>query len=514
MVTLICSHRKVLWEFLYINIIFTHNNSGQERGKTMEKMQIIPDLKQNIAKIKEISGNSSDILINEFITGGIHCALLCCEGMLSTSVITELVLDPITDIAPKKDVRELFRHIQDNLLLSTDRPTAEDYTTLFRLLHSGFAVLIGDKIGTALAFGVQGYSTRGIQEPSGEGNIMGAHEGFTETVRTNMSQIRRRLKTPQLVMELFIKGNKSKTDLCLCYMKDRVPGELMKKIRSSLDRIDLETILSTGYIRPFVESNRFELFSSTGTTERPDVLCSKLIEGRVALLVDGVPFAIVIPKLFCESFQTLDDYAFKPYYSTFIRWIKYGAFVISVLLPAVYAAIVMYHPELLNSTLLMLLVESEKKAPLSIITEVMGVLLMYEIIREAGIRLPKSVGGAVSIVSGLIIGDAAVNSGLISTPLLTITALAVISGFVVPELNPPTTVLRFAFLAAGGLFGLFGISLLACAVLVNICATEDYGFPYTAPLSPFVKNGMEDTAVRSGIKKMQSRGFTVEEYHE
>ncbi len=480
----------------------------------MDKMQIIPDLKQNIEKIKELSGNSSDILVNEFITGGINCALLCCEGMVSTSVITELVLEPVTNIPQQRNVRELFQYIQEDLLLSIDRPTAEDYTSMFRLLHSGFAVLLGDGTGKALAFGVQGYATRGIQEPAGEGNIMGSHEGFAETVRTNMSLLRRRLKTPQLVMELFVKGEKSKTDLCLCYMKDRVPEELMKKIRSSLDHIRLETILSTGYIRPFVESDRFELFSSTGTTERPDVLCSKLIEGRVALLVDGVPFAIVIPKLFCESFQTLDDYAFKPYYATFIRWIKYGAFVISVLLPAVYAAIVMYHPELLNSTLLMLLVESEKKAPLSIITEVMGVLLMYEVIREAGIRLPKPVGGAVSIVSGLIIGDAAVNSGLISTPLLTITALAVISGFVVPELNPPVTILRFAFLAAGGFLGLFGISLLACAVLINICATEDYGFPYTAPLSPFVKNGMEDTAVRSGIRKMQSRGFTVEEYHE
>lgn len=499
---------------MHIHPKSTHNNPEKERGSFMEKLQIIPDLKQNIAKIKELSGGSSDILINEFTTGSVNCALICCEGMVSTSVITELILEPITDIPPQKDTRELFRHIQKFMLLSTDRTTAEDYPTLFRLLHSGFAVLIGENSGTALAFGVQGYSTRGIQDPSGEGNIMGAHEGFTETVRTNMSQIRRRLKTPELVMELFVKGKKSKTDLCLCYMKDRVPEELMKKIRSSLDRIKLETILSTGYIRPFVESNRFEIFNSTGTTERPDVLCSKLIEGRVAILVDGVPFAIVIPKLFCESFQTLDDYAFKPYYSTFIRWIKYGAFVLSVLLPAVYAAIVMYHPELLNSTLLMLLVESEKKAPLSIITEVIGVLVMYEIIREAGVRLPKPVGGAVSIVSGLIIGDAAVNSGLISTPLLTITALAVISGFVVPELNAPTTVLRFAFLAAGGIFGLFGISLLACAVLINICATEDYGFPYTAPISPFVKDGMEDTAVRSGIKKMQSRGFTVEEYHE
>ena len=297
-------------------------------------------------------------------------------------------------------------------------------------------------------------------------------------------------------------------------MKDRVPKRLMQDIRRSLGQIKLESILSTGYIRPFVESRRFELFSSTGTTERPDVLCSKLIEGRVALLVDGVPFAIVIPKLFCESFQTLDDYAFKPYYATFTRWIKYAALIISVMLPAVYAAIVMYHPELLNSTMLMLLVEAEKKAPLSIVTESVGVLLMYQIIREAGVRLPKAVGGAVSIVSGLIIGDAAVNSGLISTPLLTVTAIAVISGFVIPELDPTVTILRFAFLAAGGLLGFFGIALLASAVLVNICATEDYGFPYTAPISPLSGRGMGDALIRQSFRTMQSRDFTVEEYHE
>jgi spore germination protein KA len=174
----------------------------------------------------------------------------------------------------------------------------------------------------------------------------------------------------------------------------------------------------------------------------------------------------------------------------------------------------MYHPELLNSTLFMLLVEAEKKAPLSIVTESLFALLMYEMIREAGVWLPKPTGGAVSIISGLIIGDAAVNSGLVSTPLLTMTALAVLGGLVVPELEPQITVLRLGFLIAGGVLGLFGISLLACAVLVNICATEDYGFPYTAPISPFRARGMGDTAVRNGIKKLQSRGFTVEEYHE
>lgn len=476
--------------------------------------RIISELKENIELIKQISGGSSDILVNEFNTGGIKCALLCCEGMMSSQTANEMVWSPITEIPNQQNPAGLFSYIMKYKLLSSDRPEVEDYDTLFRLVYSGFAVLVADGINKALAFGVQGYASRGIQEPSGEGNILGSHEGFVETVRTNMSMLRRRLKTPDFVMQLIKKGTKSNTDICICYMKDRVPQKLLDRISKSLDEIQLESILSTGYIRPFVEKKKFELFSSTGLTERPDVLCSKLIEGRVAILIDGVPYAIVIPRLFCESFHTLDDYAHKPYYTVFIRWLKYGAFVVSVLLPAVYVAIVMYHPELLNSTLLLLLVEEEKNAPLSIITESFLVLIMYEIIREAGVRLPKPVGGAVSIISGLIIGDAAVKSGLVSTPLLTMTALAVLAGLVVPDLNPQITVLRFAFLTSGGIMGLFGISILACAVLTNICGTEDYGFPFTAPVSPFSVKGMGDTVIRQGFRKMQNRGFTVEEYHE
>lgn len=475
---------------------------------------IKPNLAENIKEIKRISGGSSDVLVNEFVTGGVNCALLCCEGMLSTTIITQLILLPITKIEPQKNSHELFHHIQNYMLLSVDRNKVNEYGMLFRFLNSGFAVLIAEGINEALVFGVQGFVMRGVQEPSGEANIMGSHDGFVEVIRMNMSLIRRRMKSPSLVMELFVKGQKTQTDMCLCYMQDRVPKRLLRQIKDSLDKIDLESILSTGYVRPFLERRRFELFNSTGTTERPDVLCSKLIEGRVAILIDGVPFAVIVPRLFCESFQTLDDYSFKPYYATLIRLIKYAGFIIAVLLPAVYTAVAMYHPELLNSTLLMLLVESEKKAPMSIVTETIGVLFMYEIIREAGLRLPKAVGGAVSIVAGLIIGDSAVQSGLISTPLLTMAAISIISGFVIPELNPAITILRFCFVIAGGLLGLFGISLLSCAVLVNICSTEDYGFPFTAPISPFKKNGMRDTFIRTGFRKMQSGGFTVEEYHE
>lgn len=484
------------------------------RPQELSHIKLTSDIDRNIAMIRNISGNTADLLVNRFTAGGVKCALLCCEGMVSTSVITELVLEPITALPDLGTADDLLSHINDKLLLSLDRPEVTEMDSLFRLMNSGFAVLIASGTSHALAFGVQGFPARSIQEPSGESNIMGAHEGFVEAVHANMSLIRRRLKSPELVMEIVTKGDVSRTDLCLCYLRDRVPKKLLSEIRRSLGRIRLESILSTGYILPFLESGGLRIFSSAGTTERPDVLCSKLIEGRVAILIDGVPFAVVVPRLFCESFQTLDDYAFKPVYVTLIRWLKYAAFLIAVLLPAVYTAVVVYHPELLNSTLLMLLVEAEKQAPLSIVTEISGVLLMYEIIREAGLRLPKPVGGAVSIVSGLIIGDAAVSSGLVSTPLLTMTALTVICGFVVPELNPQVTVLRFAFLIAGSVLGLFGISLLACAVLINICATEDFGFPYTAPLSPFRLSGMQDTATRVDIPTMQDRGFTVEEYYE
>ncbi len=471
-------------------------------------------LEEILADIRHICGNSSDILINRITVGGISCAVLTCEGMCSAAIMTELIIEPLTAVPAQADSSVLFQYIQNYLLLSLDRPVIRNYADLFRLLYSGFAVLAAEGQNFALAYGVQGYAARSISEPSGEANLFGARDGLTETVRTNMSLLRRRMKTPLLKFELSTAGNLSQTDLCLCYMTDRVPPQMLRQIRKELRAVDLDTVLSSGYLQPFLEKCRGSLFDSVSLSQRPDVLCSKLLEGRVVLLIDGTPFALVIPKLFIENFQTLDDYNHKPYYAAFSRWVKYGAFLIAVLLPALYIAVSMHHPELLNSTLILILTDAEQKAPLSLPTETIFVLLMYEIIREAGLRLPKSVGGAVSIVSGLIIGDAAVSSGLISTPMLTMTAISVIAGFVTPDLNAPITVTRLLFIIAGGLWGLFGIGLLGMIVLYNLCATETFGFPVTAPLAPFYRRAMRDVATRVNFHRMQYGNFTVEEYHE
>ena len=352
-----------------------------------------------------------------------------------------------------------------------------------------------------------------MPDPTSEADLLGAHERFSEQITDSIDLLHRRLKTPLLRTEHRQIGSLSHTQVVLCYLSDRVPDALLQEVRTALERAELETVLSPGYLQPFLEQSE-TLFDTVSTTERPDVLAAKLLEGRIAVMIDGSPFVLVVPKLLVESFQTLDDYSFKPWYATVIRWVKYFAVLLSTLLPALYVAVSVHHPELLNRTLLLLLTKAEADEPLSLPAEALGVLLMYEILREAGLRLPKVVGGAVSIVGGLIIGDAAVNSGLVSTPMLTITAISVTAGFIVPDLNPALTVLRPVFIVIGGLWGLYGISLGCILLLFDLCRTETFGFPLTAPLLPFTPRAMRDVVTRQGFRKMQHGSFRVEELQE
>ena len=481
--------------------------------QSYETLPLPASLEEQMAYLRHIAGNSADLLLDPVTVGGIHCAVAACEGMVSSTVLGQNLISPLMQLPAMPDSDALTDHIRTNMLLSLDRPVVRDLGTLFRLLHSGFAVLLIDGQILALGFGMQGFEKRSVSEPSGEANIMGAHEGFIESLRPNLSLLRRRMKTPLLRYEMHSMGSLSHTDVAICWLDDRVPPDLLRSIRKALSSAELETVITPGYLQPFLEQHS-TLFDTVSTTERPDVLAAKLLEGRVAVMMDGSPFALVIPKLFAESFQTLDDYSFKPYYAAFLRWVKYFAFLLTLLLPAVYVALSIHHPELLNRTLLLLLTKAEANEPLSLPAEAIGVLFMYEVIREAGLRLPKVVGGAVSIVGGLIIGDAAVSSGLVSTPMLTVTAIAVTAGFIVPDLNPAVTILRLLFIAAGGLWGLYGIGLLGMAVLFHLCRSESFGFPLTAPLSPFYPEAMRDVLTRVGFRKMQHGGFTVERFRE
>lgn len=466
----------------------------------------------NLENIKKYTDNSSDVIIKTGMVCGNRIAVLTCEGMADTDTLAELVYNKLNSLAnreimPPETLMSCFFEVY---LMAAEQLDLANLGDLILKMQSGFAVILVDGCPRAIGIGIQGYKSRGIDEPSGELNVRGSREGFVEVIRTNMSMIRRRIKSPTLVFELKPLGDRSNTDVCLCYISDKVSPELLENVRRRLKSVNLNTILESGYLQPYFEGEGGWFFSECGTCERPDTFAAKLYEGRVGILVDGTPFALIVPYLFIENFQTLDDYTQKPFYAFFIRLVRLSAYFITLFLPGAYVAIASYNPEMLPSTLILNLAAAEQTAPFSLMVECLFIHFMYEILREAGIRLPRPIGHAIGIVGGIVIGDITVNAGLVGAPMVLVVALSGLCSFVVPTMYEKTVVLRFIYIIVGGIFGLYGLLLMAGAVVIKMCSLNTYGIPYMAPISPFSPKAMRDMLVRAGWKKMAKSDVTVQ----
>ena len=254
--------------------------------------------------------------------------------------------------------------------------------------------------------------------------------------------------------------------MALAYLEGVASPAIVKQVRQRLQNCPLKTVLGAGYLTAFLERGR--VFSGVGQSERPDVVCGKLEEGRVAVLVEGTPSVLLVPFLFVENFQTLDDYLARPFYGTFIRWLKYLAFFLSAFLPGLYVAVVLHHPEMLPESLLLKIAQAQAQTPLPVLPETLLLTFFYEVLREAGLRAPRSLSATVSIVGGLVMGDTAVAAGLVSAPSLLVVALTAVAGYAVPRLYEPLSLLRVGFLALGGLLGVWGAMAGLVALLLDL----------------------------------------------
>lgn len=470
------------------------------------------DLLDNMVILRSLYQNSADFLAREIIIADVKVCFIMIEGMINIQTMSEMIVEPLLAEKFPKNVKniDIYNYVQDKTILAADQSDVYSVEELFRFIMSGFVVMLIDGMEKGISFGVQGFNFRSISEPSSEVNERGSREGFTEPLRINMTMVRRRVKSPTLKFELMTVGSTSKTDICLMYMTDKVSASLLTNIRKKIKQIKLDIIMTSGYIQPFLEGKPWSIFSDIGTTERPDVLCAKINEGRVAIIVDGTPFALIAPYLFSENFQSLDDYAHKAYYASFIRIIKYFSFIVTLLLPSLYVAIGTFHPELFPHALLFNIAAAEEITPFPLFAEALIIHFLYEVMREAGLRLPRPIGHAVSIVGALVIGDAAVSAGLIGSPMVLVVALTAISSFVVPSLYEPVAVLRFVFIIIGGTMGLYGIALGFMIILVNMVSLNNFGMPYLSPISPFSLAGMRDTFIRVNFKRMQKKNIKIQ----
>lgn len=490
-------------------------DASQPQGtgsRKQARVRLNRDLMENMVKVRALSQNSTDLLERQIEVSGVPVAILMCEGMVNLQLFTQILVRPLTELSLENaDGEAVARWVSRETVLSGDQKEFFTYDELFSFLMAGFVVLLIDGVDRGIACGMQGYSFRSVSEPSTEMNITGSREGFVEPIRVNQTLIRRRLRSPSLKFEMYPIGEKSRTDICLVYLTDTADPRMVEEVKRRLGKLSSDILLSQGYLRPYLEGQPLSPFSSVGTTERPDTLCAKINEGRIGILVDGTPFALVVPYLFEEHFQSMDDYSYRPYYGSFIRLLKYFAFLLSIFLPGGYVAITSFSPEMLPDSLLFNIAASEQQTPFSMMTEALVIHLIYEIMREAGLRLPRPVGHAVSIIGALVIGDAAVKAGIIGSSMVMVVALTALSSFVVPSLYEPAAILKFVFILVGGTWGLFGISVGFVLLLTNLCALESLGVPVMAPLSPCAPADLRDGLWRTGWKKLGSFRLRIQD---
>jgi spore germination protein KA len=448
----------------------------------------------------------SDFLLREVKIDGERGFFAVMDGLVDSLQLSQMVTKPI--LSSKLDFENPQEHyslIKECVVGSVELNEAETFEDCYYFLMSGFAIFYLDGYSKALALGIQGWSKRNTDEPTNESMVKGAKECFIEALNDNKALLRKRLKTPHLKLKQIKLGNSAQTPVVIAYIDDRADSELVAKIEQKLISANLNTVLDYGCLDPFIDTDIASFFSSVGNTERPDVFASKLLEGRVGVMVEGTPFAMYTPYLFSDNFSSLDDYDNPPFYSSFTRILKYFSFILSLFLPGLYVAIGTFHQEVIPTTLLYVVATSEATTPFPLMIEAIFIHILYEIMREAGLRLPKTIGHAVSIIGAIVIGEATVSAGIIGAPMLVVVAVTAIASYVVYPLYESVAVLRIIFIIIGGTTGIYGIMLGAGLLFVNICAVNPYGVPYSAPLSPLTKKSIGDTIFRQSWKKLAKR---------
>ena len=334
----------------------------------------------------------------------------------------------------------------------------------------------------------------------------GPKEGFNEDLLTNTSLLRRKIRNPNLVIERMNIGRQTNTTVVIAYIDGIVNKTVLKNARANLKSLDTGSVLESGKLEQLMEKKPFSTVSGYGLTQKPDIVASKILEGRVAIFCDGTPHVLTIPELFIENLQTAEDYYHRVLFASFLRVLRLIGLLISVFLPGIAVAIATFNHEMIPTSFLINFIAATEDTPFSEAVEVIFLVIMLELLKESGTRLPKTIGSAVSIVGALIMGDAAVRAGIVSAPAVIVVALTAVCSFIVPNLNEFTTIYRLFFLLLGSMFGIVGIGAGMIIMLTQLSSISSFGIPI---LDSFSKQELKDSFVRFPLKSLKYRPKSI-----
>ena len=513
--------------------------------------KITTNLQDNLSLLKELLP-AEDILTHAFQTkDGTECAIVYADGMVNKQLLGELVAYPLTKLtlsfqekaihrenakndgsmyedkengdtmyAPNKkeagryegkeneqgryELKELEDKVESSLLFPELKRENEMRNLVAEILD-GNSVLLVDGLNVAFVVGAKALPVRAVTEPPTDVAIKGPREGFIEDVKTNMSLVRKRLKTTALRFELQKVGRRSDTNVAICYLDGICKEEIKEQILEKLKEIDIDCIVDSSYLATLLAPRRHSIFKQVGTTEKPDIFCAKLAEGRVGLLVDGSPIALTLPFILSEDLQTSEDYFISPFMATIFRSIRFFALAVALLLPAFYVTAQLFKLQLLPLGLTLTIAGSVQGLPLSPSMEIFVVVLLLEILKEASTRMPKYVGMALSVVGALVLGETAVSAGILSTTAIIVVAISGICLYTVPNFTETGSILRWIFLIVAGSEGGFGIVVLSTFLLYYLVSADGFGAPLLSPFSPFCANDLKDSILKYGFDGLKNR---------
>lgn len=492
----------------------------QQESSSGSGTSLFYGLQANLDKIREELGASTDLVIRQFegkSKGDIHppFALVYIDGLVNSDIIGDLImksllLEPVSQ-GRTATPENTFERVKTRILAIADVKSIVDWDELLLNILSGETAILMDGWNVALRCATKGGEKRAVEEPSSQASVRGPRDSFTEMIRTNTSLIRRRIKNPRLRLETRQIGKETQTDVAIMYLNGIVDEKLVEEVRQRLDRIQVDSILESGYIEELIRDATFSPFPTIYSSERPDVIVGNLLEGRIAILVDGTPFVLIVPTMLAQFFQTPEDYYQNFALGAFLRLIRYLSFSLSMLLPSLYIAITTFHQGMLPTPFLISLAAQREAIPFPAFLEALIMELIFEVMREAGIRLPRPVGQAVSIVGAIVLGEAAVRAGFASPAMVIVVAITAIAIFTAPSygFTVPARLLRFLFMVMAASFGLYGILLLIIVVLAHLCSLRSFGVPYLSPFAPFVLADQKDTVLRFPWWSMLTRPESI-----
>ncbi|MQR96903.1 spore germination protein [Fictibacillus phosphorivorans] len=494
--------------------ISMETSNKQEKTKKVVG-ELSPVMHVMVNRVKKLLGDPMDLIVREFefeLEHKVTATLLFLEEMNDTQILNEFILSPLMSLSSHKQsspvpVDHALHYIKQNALALGRVLDVETEDELVEGLLAGFSVLLVEGNTKGLKLGTTGGKVRGIEEPSSEVVIRGPKDSFTESIKTNISLIRRRVRSKDIRVEKFKIGEVTHTDVAIVYLENIANPLLVKEIKERIEEVKTDGLLESGQLEEFIQDETVTVFPQFLNTERPDVVIGNLLEGRVGIIINGTPFVLIAPAQFIQFFQSSEDYYMRYDISTFLRLLRFSVFIISLIAPSIYIALTTFHQAMIPTTLLFGIAAQREGVPFPAIAEALVMEITFEILREAGIRMPRAVGVAVSIVGALVLGQAAVQAGLVSPAMVIVVGITAVASFAIPSFAVATSarLLRFPLMVISSVFGFYGLTLALIVIIAHLSSLRSFGYPYLSPFAPIQTEDLKDSLFRFPIKKLFKR---------